>query len=69
MLLARIECSDADCEGELELVVEDLDELFGLVCDCGYGYALATVSELAPDDAKVVAIRFRQGRALRTLAA
>jgi hypothetical protein len=69
MLLARIECSDPLCEGELEVVIEDLDELHGLVCDCGFGYALATVSELRPDDAKVVAIRFRQGRALRTLAA
>jgi hypothetical protein len=69
MLLARIECSDPGCESELEIVLEDLDELHGLVCDCGYGYTLATVSELRPDDAKVVSIKFRQGRALRTLAA
>jgi hypothetical protein len=69
MLLARIECSDPGCEGDLEIVIEGLDELDGLVCDCGYGYVLATVSELQPDDAKVVSIRFRQGRALRTLAA
>ena len=69
MLLAKIECSDPGCQGELELVIEDLDELFGLVCDCGYGFMLSTVSELAPGDAKVVSIQFRQGRALRRLAA
>ena len=50
-------------------MIEDLDELFGLVCDCGYGFVLSTVSELRPDDAKVVSIQFRQGRALRKLAA
>jgi len=44
-------------------------ELFGLVCECGYGFMLSTVSELAPGDAKVVSIQFRQGRALRRLAA
>lgn len=69
MLLAQIQCSDPDCEGELELVVEELDELFGLVCECGHGFVLATVSELRPDEAKVVTVQFRQGRALRKLAA
>ena len=69
MLLARIECSDRECESELELVLEELDELHGLVCDCGYGFVLASVSELRPDDARVVEIKFRRGRALRTLAA
>jgi hypothetical protein len=69
MLLARIECSDPECESELELVLEELDELHGLVCDCGYGFVLASVSELRPDDARVVEIKFRRGRALRTLAA
>jgi hypothetical protein len=65
MLLAKIDCSDPACEGQLEIVIEDLDELFGLVCECGYGFMLSTVSELAPEDAKVVSITFRQGRALR----
>ena len=69
MFLARIQCSDPECESELELVLEELDELHGLVCDCGYGFVLASVSDLLPDDAKVVEIKFRRGRALRTLAA
>lgn len=69
MLLATIACSDPGCEKDLELVIEDLDELEGLVCECGYGFVLSTVSELRPDEAKVVSIQFRQGRALRKLAA
>jgi hypothetical protein len=69
MLLAQIDCSEPACEGELELVIEDLDELAGLVCECGHGFVLTTVSELRPDEAKVTHVQFRQGRALRKLAA
>ena len=69
MLLATIDCSDPDCDRDLELVIEDLDELAGLVCECGHGFVLYTVSELPPEEAKVVSIQFRQGRALRRLAA
>ena len=69
MLLAKIDCSDPECEEDLEIVIEDLAELGGLVCECGYGFVLSSVSELRPDDAKVVSIQFRQGRALRKLAA
>ncbi len=69
MLLAKIDCSDPECEGDLEIVIEDLNELSGLVCECGHGFVLTAVSELRPDDAKVVSIQFRQGRALRRLAA
>jgi hypothetical protein len=69
VLLATVVCSDPDCEEDLELVVEDLDELAGLVCLCGHGFVLERVSELRPEEAKVVSIQFRQGRALRRLAA
>ena len=65
MLLATVLCSDPGCEGELEIVIEDLDELAGLVCDCGFGFVLSTVSELEDEEAKVVSIHFRQGRVLR----
>ena len=64
-----IVCSDPCCEKDLEIVIEGLDELAGLVCECGHGFVLSTVSELRPDEAKVVSIQFRQGRALRRLAA
>ena len=60
---------DPECEGDLEIVIEDLSELGGLTCECGHGFVLTSVSELRPDDAKVVSIQFRQGRALRKLAA
>jgi hypothetical protein len=69
VLLAKIVCSDPDCEKDLEIVIEDLDELAGLVCECSFGFVLSAVSELRPDEAKVVSIQFRQGRALRRLAA
>lgn len=69
MLLAKIDCSDPECDGDLEIVIEDLGELGGLTCECGHGFVLTSVSELRPDDAKVVSIQFRQGRALRKLAA
>lgn len=69
MLLAKIVCSDPDCDKDLEIVIEDLDELAGLVCECGFGFVLSAVSELRPEEAKVVSIQFRQGRALRRLAA
>ncbi|MBM3666709.1 MAG: hypothetical protein FJW90_04385 [Actinobacteria bacterium] len=69
MLLAQIHCSDPRCVNELEMVVEQLDELAGLVCDCGFGFQLGSVSELRPDDAKVTHVQFRRGRALRRLAA
>jgi hypothetical protein len=65
VLVATIVCSDPDCDRDLEIVIDDLDELAGLVCDCGYGFVLSTVSELRPEEAKVVSIQFRQGRALR----
>jgi hypothetical protein len=69
MLLAKIDCSDPECEGDLEIVIEGLEELEGLACECGFGFVLTAVSELRPDDAKVVSIQFRHGRALRRLAA
>ena len=49
MLIARLTCSGAECEAELELVVEDLAELDRLaegLCDCGYGMGVLAVSEV-----------------------
>jgi hypothetical protein len=47
MLIARIVCSDPACTEELEVTVESLDELERFLCDCGHGFVLLTVSELA----------------------
>jgi hypothetical protein len=41
--LARIHCSD--CPEEVEVLVDELDELDGLVCECGYGFVLESVEE------------------------
>lgn len=47
MLQVTILCSDEDCAELREVVVESLDELDGLGCDCGYGMVLLRVAELA----------------------
>ena len=46
MWIARVICSGPDCDDELEIVIGSLDELDGLICDCGYGYAFATIAEV-----------------------
>ena len=40
-------CSDEDCAELREAVVDSLDELDGLGCDCGYGRVLLRVAEPA----------------------
>ena len=44
--MARIVCSGQNCIEERELVVEDLDELDGVSCDCGYGFVLLEIAEI-----------------------
>jgi hypothetical protein len=44
MFLVHINCSA--CPEEDEIVVDDLDELFGLGCECGYGFVIESVSEV-----------------------
>jgi hypothetical protein len=46
MWLAHVLCSAKDCTEELELIVEELEELDGAVCDCGYGFVLRSLSEV-----------------------
>ena len=50
MLVAALYCSNPDCDSEVEIIVEDLRELDGWPCDCGFGFILSSVAE-------VVAIR------------
>ena len=56
MLLARIVCSDPQCTEELEVAVEDLDELDGFVCDCGFGFVLIEVAGLREAGGSVVSL-------------
>lgn len=60
MLLAKIVCSDPDCVGELEIAVDRLTKLDGYVCECGHGFVLASVSELAEPGGEVVSIATRR---------
>jgi hypothetical protein len=46
MLEARIHCTGPDCDAVVEVAVDELDELDGLVCECGYGYVLLSVVAL-----------------------
>jgi hypothetical protein len=47
MLLVTVMCSDPHCVEEREIVVDDLQAVETHVCDCGYGFAVVSVSELA----------------------
>jgi hypothetical protein len=68
MLLARIVCSDPECIEELEVAVRELDELDGLVCECGHGFVLMDVAELRQSDASVVSLPARRHTAARRAA-
>jgi hypothetical protein len=46
MLEVMLLCSDDDCPELIELLVEDLGELDGVTCECGYGAVLLRVGEL-----------------------
>ncbi len=37
MFAVHLTCSDGEGTDEVDVIVEDLAELDGLVCDCGYG--------------------------------
>jgi hypothetical protein len=67
MLLAKIVCSDPGCDEEHEIAVRRLLQLEGFVCECGSGYVLTAVSELAEPGGEVVSIarRRRPARAER----
>jgi hypothetical protein len=46
MLLVRVACSG--CPEDTEVVVESLDEIDLLFCECDHGYVLLSVSEVEP---------------------
>jgi hypothetical protein len=46
MLLVTVMCSDPECVEEREIAVSELDQLNEHLCDCGYGFAVVSVSEL-----------------------
>ena len=56
MLLAKIICSDPGCEEEHEIAVKRLMQLDGYVCECGYGFVLASVAEVSEPGGEIVSI-------------
>lgn len=62
MLLAKIICSDPDCPQEAEVAIEHVSELDGRVCECGFGFVLTQISELAESGGKVVSIATRRNQ-------
>ncbi len=46
MWMARIICSNGQCEEEREVVVDGLNDLDDLACECGCGFVLIAVSAL-----------------------
>ena len=46
MFLVQLTCSDEECTEEIDAVIDDLAELDGLVCECGYGTVTLTVAEV-----------------------
>lgn len=62
VFVTRIHCSD--CPEEIEVLVENLDELDGLSCECGYGFVLESVAEaelISAAPAIVVRLRGEDG--------
>jgi hypothetical protein len=45
--LVEIVCSDPRCHEERETLVEHLEDLDGVGCECGAGFVTITVSEVA----------------------
>ncbi len=61
MFVAHIVCSDPDCWEEREISVSSLEELDGLVCECGHGFVLLSVSERTERPGQVIPIRIGIG--------
>jgi hypothetical protein len=40
-------CSDPECWEEREIAVEELDAIDADVCECGHGFVVISVSEVA----------------------
>jgi hypothetical protein len=60
MLIAKIVCSSPECETEHEIAVHRLIQLEGFVCDdCGHGFVLASVSEMAEPGGQVISLAQR----------
>jgi hypothetical protein len=55
MWIAHVICSGQACAEELEIVVDTLDELDRLNCECGYGFSVLSVAEASLIEATAAA--------------
>ena len=63
MYIVHVSCSDQDCAEEFEAVVDHVEEVDDVVCECGAGTVLVTVAEL-DTGAKVFELRLERDRRL-----
>ena len=68
MFLVNVICSDPDCAEEIEAVVDSLQEIDDIVCECHYGTVLLSIADL-DTGAKVVKLQPRSSSSTRRLAA
>jgi hypothetical protein len=66
VFIVHLTCSDVACAEELEAVVETLEEIDEVLCECGCCTALVTIAEL---DASSAPIELRRVAAHLPLAA
>jgi hypothetical protein len=59
MFLVKVACSDESCAEEFEAVVERLEEVDDVVCECDSGTVLVSVAEL-DTGAQVIQLRLRR---------
>ena len=56
MFIVNVICSDEDCAEEIEAVVETMQEVDDIVCECEYGTVLLSVADL-DTGAQVIELR------------
>ena len=66
MFVVNVACSDQHCAEEIETVVDRIEDVDDVVCECGSGTVLVSVAEL---DTGAPVIRLRFERTDRRLAA
>jgi hypothetical protein len=57
MFVVNVACSDETCAEEIEAVVERIEDVDDVVCECGSGTVLVSVAELETG-AQVIELRF-----------
>ena len=67
MFVVNVICSDEECAEEIEAVVETLEEVDDIVCECSYGTVMLRIADL-DSGAQVIELRPR-GSSSRSIAA